>query len=175
MKWTSALALSFTATCPYVCHAAVYLTTEQTKSLMFPQQMLQHQTIQLTNEQLRTLQNISGIHSALKLDQIFKTPHHDWLVIDQVIGKHEMITYAVALNANGTIKQVEILEYNESYGAQVNNKPWKKQFEGKTPQSALTLNQDIQNISGATLSSKHVTDGVRRIAHLYDLVLKHHD
>ncbi len=35
----------------------------------------------------------------------------------------------------------------------------------------LKLTEDIQNISGATLSSKHITDGVRRLLATYDLVL----
>ncbi len=35
----------------------------------------------------------------------------------------------------------------------------------------LKLTEDIQNISGATLSSKHITDGVRRLLATYELVL----
>ena len=36
----------------------------------------------------------------------------------------------------------------------------------------LKLDEDIQNISGATLSCRHLTDGVKRLLALYDLVLK---
>jgi hypothetical protein len=36
----------------------------------------------------------------------------------------------------------------------------------------VKLNQDIQNIGGATLSCKHLTDGVKRVLTLYDAVLK---
>ena len=36
-----------------------------------------------------------------------------------------------------------------------------------------TENQDIQNIGGATLSCKHIADGVKRVAVLHELVLKH--
>jgi len=38
--------------------------------------------------------------------------------------------------------------------------------------SLLKLNGDIKNISGATLSSKHVTDGVKRVLRLYETSLK---
>ena len=41
----------------------------------------------------------------------------------------------------------------------------------KTRNDPVKLNQDIQNISGATLSAKHVTDGVKRVLAIYDLVL----
>jgi hypothetical protein len=37
--------------------------------------------------------------------------------------------------------------------------------------TALKLTRDIQNISGATLSSKHVTDGVRRLVTTYAVLL----
>ena len=37
------------------------------------------------------------------------------------------------------------------------------QFVGKGAESALRVSDDIANISGATMSSTHVTDGVRRI------------
>jgi uncharacterized protein with FMN-binding domain len=40
---------------------------------------------------------------------------------------------------------------------------WRAQFVGKSAASPLQLNVDIKNISGATLSSKHITDGVKRI------------
>lgn len=82
-----------------------------------------------------------------------------------------MITYAVALTAKGAVKQVEILEYNESYGGQVRDAAWRQQFVGKTLSSPVALNKDIKNISGATLSSKHVTDGVKRILQFHHLVL----
>ena len=36
----------------------------------------------------------------------------------------------------------------------------------------MKIDKDIENISGATLSCVHLTDGVRRILHTYDLVLR---
>jgi hypothetical protein len=36
----------------------------------------------------------------------------------------------------------------------------------------LKLKKDIQNISGATLSCKHLTDGVKRVMVMYELALK---
>ncbi len=55
------------------------------------------------------------------------------------------------------------MEYNESYGYEVRDAAWRQQFVGKSAASSLQLNADIKNISGATLSSKHVTDGVKRV------------
>lgn len=169
MKWIPTLLVASTSC---VSYATTYMSVEQAQNIIFPNKILQLQNVQLSNTHLNQLKRISKISYPLKTNQIFKTKDHEWLIIDQVLGKHEMITYAVGLNADGSVKQIEILEYNESYGSQVNNKSWKNQFVGKNINTPLILNQDIQNISGATLSSKHITDGVRRIVNLYNLVLK---
>jgi len=83
-----------------------------------------------------------------------------------------MITYAVGIAPNGSVKGIEILEYVESYGYEVADSQWRQQFIGKTANDPIKLNRDIQNISGATLSSKHLTDGVKRVLTLYELALK---
>jgi Na+-translocating ferredoxin:NAD+ oxidoreductase RnfG subunit len=89
------------------------------------------------------------------------------LVVDHVIGKHLLIDYAVALTANGQVHRVDILQYRESYGGEVRSESWLGQFVGKTSGSPLKVGGDIRNISGATLSSLHVTEGVKRILAAY--------
>ncbi|MEY4763424.1 MAG: hypothetical protein RI907_97 [Pseudomonadota bacterium] len=86
-----------------------------------------------------------------------------WVVIDNVVGKFELITYAVGLDAQGKVLGVDILSYRESHGSEIRLPAWRAQFAGKGPQSPLRVGQDVQNLSGATLSCQHVTEGVRRI------------
>jgi hypothetical protein len=88
-------------------------------------------------------------------------------VLDHVIGKHLYIDYAVALDTSGRVSRVDILQYRESYGGEVREPGWLAQFVGKTSSSALKVGADIRNISGATLSSMHVTEGVKRILGTY--------
>lgn len=82
---------------------------------------------------------------------------------DQVIGKHELIDYVVAISVDGKVTQVEIVEYREHFGGQVRGRNWLHQFKGKTPQDSFKLGSDIHNISGATMSCRHVTEGVKRV------------
>jgi Na+-translocating ferredoxin:NAD+ oxidoreductase RnfG subunit len=95
-----------------------------------------------------------------------------WLLVDRVIGKAELITYALAIDATGAVKSIEILDYRETHGGEIRLPAWRKQFVGKTAQAPVKLDQDIRNISGATLSSRHVTDGVHRLLQLYDQSLR---
>ena len=88
-------------------------------------------------------------------------------VLDHVIGKHLYIDYAVALDPGGRVKRVEILQYRESFGGEVRDASWLGQFVGKGSGSALKVGKDIRNISGATLSSLHVTEGVKKILAAY--------
>ena len=88
-------------------------------------------------------------------------------VLDHVIGKHLYIDYAVALDTSGRVMRVEILQYRESYGGEVREPGWLAQFVGKTSSSSLKVGSDIRNISGATLSSQHLTEGVKRVLGTY--------
>jgi Na+-translocating ferredoxin:NAD+ oxidoreductase RnfG subunit len=90
-----------------------------------------------------------------------------FFVLDRVVGKHLFIDYAVALTPAGAVHSVEILQYRESYGGEIRSPSWLAQFVGKTSGSALKINGDIRNISGATLSSTHVTEGVKRVLAAY--------
>ena len=85
------------------------------------------------------------------------------VIVDSVVGKFEQIDYAVALDAAGKVLAVEILTYREGHGGEVRMPSWRNQFVGKTAADALHVGADIANISGATLSCTHVTDGVHRI------------
>jgi FMN-binding domain len=85
---------------------------------------------------------------------------------DRLIGL-VVIDYAVALDTTGRVTRVEILQYRESYGGEVREAGWLAQFVGKGSGSALKVGSDIRNISGATLSSLHLTEGVKRVLGTY--------
>jgi len=94
-----------------------------------------------------------------------------YLFVHEVLGKQEMISYAVAISAEGKVTGVEILAYRESHGYEIRNPRWRAQFSGKSARDPVRLDSDIANISGATLSCRHITDGVRHILAIHDAVL----
>jgi len=157
---------------PIFAQAKIYVSSEQAQQILFPNKVLSKLPIIITDDLQEKMRAASSIRHPFQGDRIWRSSDGGWFVIDEVVGKHEMITYAVALNAKGSVLGIEVLEYVESYGYEVAEAQWRKQFVGKTINDPIKLNQDIQNIGGATLSCKHLTDGVKRITVLYDLTLK---
>jgi Na+-translocating ferredoxin:NAD+ oxidoreductase RnfG subunit len=153
-------------------YAKQYVTVEEVKSIFFSGELLQKVEITLPQSVHELLRKESGVRHTFKETGIWRSAQGSWLIVDEVVGKHEMITYAVGIDASGVIKGVEILQYNESYGGQIREKKWLSQFEGKGSQNHFKFNQDILNITGATLSAKHVTDGVKRVMVLYRELLE---
>ena len=159
------------------CWATQYLALDEAQKLCFadateflPSEMT------LTRDQMRAIEKDSGIRVRSNTQKIWQAKRGEellgWFIEDEVLGKHELITWALALNADGSVRQVEILDYRETYGYQIRDARWREQFYGKKYGAAFKLNDDIKNISGATLSCRHITDGVKRLLSLYELVLK---
>ena len=96
-----------------------------------------------------------------------------FVLADQVVGKYELIDYAAGFAPDGTVGQLEILAYRESHGAEIRNRAWRSQFTGRRGPAQLRFGDDIRNISGATLSCLHVTEGVQRLAAIVQTRLQH--
>lgn len=133
--WLPVAAISTSA------YATTYFSVEQAQHAIFP----------------------GATFSSTGQPNTWRTSSGGYFVVERVVGKHEYITVAIGINPNGTVKQIEIMDYRESYGYEVRDASWRAQFVGKSASSPLQLGADIKNISGATLSSKHVTDGVKRV------------
>ncbi len=167
---SSALA---SALLPLPVLARRYLSLEQAQKLMFADQGLQAVEVTLTPEQSLQIEQASGVSVRVPELSAWRSSDGGWFLVDEVIGKHEYITWALALDPSGAVRQVEILDYRESYGGEVRNRRWREQFEGSTASQLPRFKEEILNISGATLSCGHLTEGVRRLLATHDLVLKH--
>src|SRR5262245_45155234 len=154
-------------------YAEQYLSVEQAQAAMFPSQQLSALGVTLTPEQARTIEKRSGVRVRELRMRVWRAEGGGWFFVDEVLGKHEFITWALGLNADGSVHQIEILEYRETYGSEIRNAKWRAQFTGKRDGAPLKLDADIKNISGATLSCRHITDGVKRLLAIYELVFKH--
>ena len=94
--------------------AAVFLTTEQAQLALFPGQTLRAQHALISSAQAKQIEKSAGTKVRELTPKVWRSADGGWFYIDQVIGKHEFITYAVALSKEGTVQGVEILDYRGS-------------------------------------------------------------
>ena len=176
MKWIPASALVMlpvaALVAPALAQARINVGVEEAQQRLFPGQKLIQAPVLLTDAQRERMRAASSVREPFKGERVWRTAQGEWFIVDEVVGKHEMVKYALAIGADGAIKGIEIMEYVESYGYEVGEASWRHQFVGKTVEAPLKLNQDIKNISGATLSCKHLTDGVKRLMVMHELALK---
>lgn len=171
------LALAVMLLSPLPAQAMRYLTPMQAQKLCFPEaDKFEWQQRKFTAGEAAQIQKASGV--ALKLPGAwYALAMKDGqvigvMIVDCVKGKHEAIDFVVALDPAGKVRCIEILEYRESIGDEVRRAGWRKQFQAKDSRSKLKLNDDIANIAGATISCRNVTEGVRRVCHTWQLVLR---
>jgi Na+-translocating ferredoxin:NAD+ oxidoreductase RnfG subunit len=154
-------------------YAGQYATVDEAAKRAFPDATsFKESVFQLSADEIRDVVTATGLPAKPVLWRSLLAMNGDKplgiVVLDGVIGKFELIDYAVGIGNDGKIRNVEILAYRESHGYEVRLPAWRKQFVGKDKASRLRVSEDIASISGATMSATHITDGVRRIVAVVD-------
>ncbi|GJL58036.1 MAG: hypothetical protein NPIRA03_08930 [Nitrospirales bacterium] len=151
----------------------VYLTPEEAAKLTFPEShSIRMEVINLTQDQKRLIEERIGWQFPESTFECFIGETNGqidgWGFIQNTIGKHKAMTYMVGVDPNGEVTNVEVLVYRESRGSEVGKKRFNYQYQGKTVEDPIRINRDIINISGATMSVRSMSAGVKRA-----LVLAH--
>jgi len=157
--------------------AADYLTIDVAQKEFFPDaQSFEPVLISLTPDQKAAVARLAGPqppHGNLRIwSAVRNGATVGYVFFDEVIGKSDYISYATAIDSRGALQTIEILSYRESHGAEIRNAAWREQFANKSDLAQLRFRIDIKNISGATLSSEHVTQGIRWLYALWQTALR---
>lgn len=157
--------------------AIVYLTEEEGLRKMFPKADRYHaDSAHLSADQLAQAQQLAG--------RVFReNDYRFWIgrkgeevvgyaTILEVIGKERPITFLIGIQPNGEVKGVEVLVYRESRGAEVRSARFMAQFVRKKIENPLRLGDDIESISGATLSSRAAAYAVKKALAIFEVVYK---
>jgi hypothetical protein len=91
-----------------------------------------------------------------------------YALVQNTIGKHKPMTYMVGVDSKGHVSDVELLIFRESRGSEIRQKRFNAQYEGKTVNDPVRINRDIINISGATMSVRSMSAGIKRVLVLVD-------
>ena len=91
-----------------------------------------------------------------------------YAMIHNTIGKYKHMTYMVGVDPKGTCTDVELLVFRDAKGSEVGKKRFNSQYDGRTVSDPIRINKDIINISGATMSVRSMSAGVKRVLVLVD-------
>lgn len=135
---------------------------------------IKKETKTLTDEEKKNIEKKADIEFNDEFDKEFTfyivysgEKVEGYAVENTVKGKWGPIHFIVAIATDGTVKDVVILEYTERRGKPVAGEKFRHQFYGKSVSDDVNIRKDINAVSGATISSRGVTDGVRKLLHVF--------
>lgn len=128
----------------------------------FPDQQIDTKRIQLTPEQQAKLSFDFKEENIYKLTSLENLKGYMYLA--KARSKFDNFDFMVLFNADMTILASSVLVYREDYGGEIASKRWLKQFDNKSNGGQMEFGDDIQGISGATISCRSMTEGVKRVS-----------
>ena len=154
-------------------HAEVFMSEEDAVKTMLPKsQRVRKEVIRLTQEKKELIEQRIGWKFPEDTFELYIGDTDDkidgYAMVHNTIGKHKHMTYMVGVDAKGACSDVELLVFREAKGSEVGRKRFNAQYEGKTVSDPIRINKDIINISGATMSVRSISAGVKRVLVLID-------
>ena len=153
--------------------AEVYLTEEEALKLMFPKSTrIKKELLKVPTDKKMTIEERIGWKFPEDSFDVYigetGSQIDGYALIQNTIGKHKPMTYMVGVDHSGHVLNIELLVFRESRGSEVRTKRFNVQYEGKTVLDPVRINKDIINISGATMSVRSMTAGIKRVLVLID-------
>ncbi len=153
--------------CASVAFCQTFLTEKQALDLAFPRKgEIITEEKRLSPEDRAKLEKTTGLRFPEPYYRFFinrlNSRVDGYALILNEIGKSEPITFMVAVDAAGRVRDVGLMIFRESRGWEVRERRFMNQFRSKTAASPLHVNQDILNYTGATLSSQAIARGVKK-------------
>lgn len=154
-------------------HAEVFMSEEDAVKIMLPKsERVRKEAIQLTQEKKDLIEQRIGWKFPEPAFEVYigetGSKIDGYAMVHNTIGKHKHMTYMVGVDAEGAISDVELLVFREARGSEVGKKRFNAQYEGKTALDPIRINKDIINITGATMSVRSISAGVKRALVLID-------
>jgi len=153
--------------------AEIYLKEEESLKIMFPNsERVRKDLIRLIPEKKSLIEERIGWKFPEESFEVYigetGSQIDGYAVVQNTIGKHKPMTYMVGVDNKGHVSDVELLTFREARGSEVRQKRFNAQYEGKSVLDPVRINKDIINISGATMSVRSMSAGIKRVLVLID-------
>ncbi|MEK9141554.1 MAG: FMN-binding protein [Nitrospirota bacterium] len=154
-------------------HAEVFMSEEEAMKIVLPKsQRVRKEMLQLTQDRKDLIEQRIGWKFPEQAFEVYIGETGEkidgYAMVHNTIGKHKHMTYMVGVDAKGACSDVELLVFREARGSEVGRKRFNVQYEGKTVLDPIRINKDIINITGATMSVRSISAGVKRVLVLID-------
>ncbi len=154
-------------------HAEVFMSEEDAVKIMLPKSERIHKDVlRLTQEKKDLIEQRIGWRFPEPAFEVYIGETggkiDGYAMVHNTIGKHKHMTYMVGVDPKGACSDVELLVFREARGSEVRRKRFNAQYEGKTVSDPIRINKDILNITGATMSVRSISAGVKRVLVLVD-------
>ncbi|TXS91971.1 FMN-binding protein [Parahaliea maris] len=146
-----------------VSAAAVDLqTVEEAGNKIYPDASLSPADFTIPSTDFAQLKREFDVPAFRPNVKAWRTQEGDWLFLDQVYGLADIVSYMVGINQAGEIVGLEILTCAEGFCDNLFTVEWRAQLSearvGKwRPRDRVPI------ISGSTMSTTHVADGVKKM------------
>ena len=153
--------------------AEVFLTEEEAIKLMFPKsERITKDLLRVPTDRKPAIEERIGWKFPEDAFEVYigetGTQVDGYALVQNTIGKHKPMTYMVGVDNRGRVSNIELLVFREARGSEVRRKRFNAQYEGKTVFDPVRINKDIINISGATMSVRSMSAGIKRVLVLVD-------
>ena len=153
--------------------AEVFMSEEEGVKIMLPKsERIRKDVIKLSPETKSHIEERIGWKFPEQSFEVYigetGTQVDGYALVQNTIGKHKPMTYMVGIDNKGQVSDVELLVFRESRGSEIRQKRFNAQYEGKTVNDPVRINKDIINISGATMSVRSMSAGIKRVLVLVD-------
>ena len=102
--------------------------------------------------------------SKFEKDNFFEIKSEDTLLgyayVSKAPSKTAQFDYLVLVDPELVIVKANVLIYREEYGGEIGSKRWLSQFIGKTKEDEFRYGDNIDAISGATISVRSMTNAM---------------
>jgi hypothetical protein len=153
--------------------AEIFMTEEEAVKTMLPKsERVRKELVRLTPEKKYQVEERIGWKFPEEAFEVYigetGSKIDGYALVQNTIGKHKAMTYMVGVDGRGHVLDVELLVFRESRGSEIRQKRFNSQYEGKTVLDPVRINKDIINISGATMSVRSMSAGIKRVLVLVD-------
>ncbi len=134
---------------------------DKTLAKLWPEQVITKKSININPVTQKSLSFELENNSLFSISSNSNT--EAYMILSKGVGKMNEFDYMVVFKKDLSILKIKLLVYREEYGGEIGSSRWLKQFIGKSDPKKMKFGHDIQNISGATISARSLTEDVKKV------------